>query len=137
MGGSKARHFLSNHLGSHSHANFEIWKKICDVTTYQGNDGKLGLKRARVWEACDKMVDLLEQPHLDDHGIEALKQATCRFTEEMVEAWGETHITHYMVMLYILCPCSMFFILFADFFNFLCSIYCMHMGHTFSIDMAL
>lgn len=98
MGGSKARHLLSNHLNSCSHTNFEIWKKVCDVTTYWGNDARLGLKRARVWEACDKMVDLLEQPHVDDNGIEELKQATSKFTEEMVEAWGETHITHYMVL---------------------------------------
>lgn len=97
MGGSKARHLLSNHLGSCSHTNFEIWKKVCDATTYRGNDARLGLKRARVWEACDIMVDLLERPHLDDNGIEELKQATSKFTEEMVEAWGETHITHYMV----------------------------------------
>ena len=34
MDGSKARHLLSNHLGSHNHAKFKIWKKICDVTTY-------------------------------------------------------------------------------------------------------
>ena len=81
MGGSKARHLLSNHLGYHSYTNFEIWKQICDVITYQGNDTKLGLKYARVWEACNKMVDLLEGSHLDDHGIEALKQATCRLIE--------------------------------------------------------
>ena len=44
------------------------------------------------------MVNLLEQSHPYDHGIEALKQATSRLIEQMVEAWGETHITHYMVM---------------------------------------
>ena len=31
MGGSKARHLLSNHLGSHNNTDFKIWKKICDV----------------------------------------------------------------------------------------------------------
>ena len=97
MGGSKARHLLANHSKSGSHTEFEVWKKICDVTTYRGNEHRLGLKRARVWEACDKMVSLLERPLLDNNGIEVLKQNICKFTEEMVEAWGETHITHYMV----------------------------------------
>ena len=35
MGGLKAKHLLSNHLGSHSNTNFENWKKICDATTYK------------------------------------------------------------------------------------------------------
>ena len=94
MVGSKARNLLSNHLGSHSNTDFKIWKKICDATTYQGNDANLGLKRVHVWEACHKMVDLQERPHLDNLGIEALKQATTRFIEQMVEAWGETHLLH-------------------------------------------
>ena len=79
----------------------EVWKKICDASAYQGNDADLGLKYAHVWEACDKMVDLLEQPHLDNPGIEALKESTSKFIKQMVKALGETHITHhYMVMLY-------------------------------------
>lgn len=97
MGGSKARHLLANHSHSDSRTEFEIWKKVCDVTTYRGNDHKLGLKRAQIWEACDTMVDLLERPHLGENDIESFKQTICTFTEQMVEAWGETHITHYMV----------------------------------------
>lgn len=97
MGGSKARHLLTNHSGSNSRTEFEIWKKVCDVTTYRGNDYRIGIKRASVWETCDQMVDLLERPHLSENDIESLKHAICKFTGEMVEAWGETHITHYMV----------------------------------------
>lgn len=97
MGGSKARHLLANHSNSNSRTEFEIWKKVCDVTTFRGNDHSLGLKRARVWETCDIMFDLLERPHLDENEIESLKHTICLFTEQMVEAWGETHITHYMV----------------------------------------
>lgn len=97
MGGSKARHLLANHSDSNSRTEFEIWKKVCDVTTYRGNDYRIGIKRARVWETCDQMVDLLERPHLSENDIESLKHTISRFTGEMVEAWGETHITHYMV----------------------------------------
>ena len=64
MGGSKARHLLANHSHSNSHTEFDIWKKVCDVTTYRGNDYRIGIKRARVWETCDQMVNLLERPHL-------------------------------------------------------------------------
>ena len=98
MGGAKARHLLSNHSESNSHTEFEIWKKICDVTTYKGNDAALGLKRARVWESLDNMVKLLERATLNNDEIDALKEEIKKFTECMVEAWGETHITHYMVI---------------------------------------
>ena len=48
MGRSKAWHLLSNLIDSQSNTKFQIWKKICEVTTYKGNDAKLGLKCARV-----------------------------------------------------------------------------------------
>lgn len=64
----------------------------------------LGLKRARVWESCDIMVHLLEKCRLSDQEIAAFKQAIQKFTEQMVDAWGETHITHYMHILYAHAP---------------------------------
>ena len=48
MGGAKARHLLSNHSEALSHTEFEVWKKVCDITTFRGNEPTLGLKRARV-----------------------------------------------------------------------------------------
>lgn len=48
-------------------------------------------------DLCDQMVDLLERPQLSENDIESLKHTICKFTGEMVEAWGETHITHYTV----------------------------------------
>ena len=97
MGGSKAYHLLSNHTESQSNTKFQIWKKICQVTTYKGNDAELGLKRARVWEAVDKLMMLLEKATLQDNEMDELKLAIKTFTRNMVDAWGETHITHYMV----------------------------------------
>ena len=44
MGGSKARHLLSNPSHSNSRTEFEIWKKVCDVMTYRGNDYRIGIK---------------------------------------------------------------------------------------------
>ena len=98
MGGAKTRHLLSNHSESKSHTEFGIWKKICAVTTYKGNDAALGLKRARVWESLDHMVKLMEKPTLNSDEKDALKEAIKIFTKDMVDAWGETHITHYMVI---------------------------------------
>lgn len=64
MGGSKARHLLSNYEGYNSHTKYEIWKAICECTTYRGNNAELGLKRARLWESLDKMIRLLEKAPL-------------------------------------------------------------------------
>lgn len=97
MGGVKSRHLLANHTASSSHTDFELWKPICDVTTYRGNEASVGLERAGVWQATDNMLKLLERPMLAQEEVEALKQAINTFTESMVVAWGETHITHYMV----------------------------------------
>ena len=96
--GPKARHLLSNHSNSNSHSKWEVWKKICDVTTYRGNDAQIGLKRAKVWEeAVDDMVFLLEKAQLCGNEVKDLKLAIEKFTRCMIDAWGETHITHYMV----------------------------------------
>ena len=97
MGGPKARHLLSNHSNSNSHSEWEVWKKICDVTTDRGNDAQIGLKRAKVWEAVDDMVVLLEKAQLCGNEVKDLKLAIEKFTRCMIDAWGETHITHYMV----------------------------------------
>ena len=97
MGGSKARHLISNHSGSTSHTQFQIWKQICDCTTYRGNNAELGLKRARPWESLDTMIPLLEKARLSPEEITTLTSIIHTFTQQMVDAWGETHITHYMV----------------------------------------
>ena len=95
--GSKARHLLLNHTSSMSHTKFQIWKKVCDVTTYRGNVARLGIKRARVWESYDGMVKLLKKLFLQEDKVEEFKQAIQNFTAAMVDAWEKTHITHYMV----------------------------------------
>ena len=63
----------------------------------QGNDANLGIKRARVWESLDSMIKLLEKASLASTEVEELKEKINLFTYQMVDAWGETHITHYMV----------------------------------------
>lgn len=97
MGGSKARHLLSNHTLSKSHLEFDFWKKVCDVTTYIGSTAETGLKRAKVWESVNTMVQLMEKARPDEDEIQKFKDAIDVFTQDMVNAWGETHITHYMV----------------------------------------
>ena len=71
--------------------------RIVDITTYKGNDANLGIKRARVWESLDSMIKLFEKASLASTEVEELKEKINLFTYQMVDAWGETHITHYMV----------------------------------------
>ena len=97
MGGAKARLLLSNHIESTTHTEFELWKKICDITTYKGNNANSGIKRARVWKSLDSMIKVLEKGNLASTEVEELKEKINLFTYQMVDAWGETHITHYMV----------------------------------------
>ena len=44
MGGRKARHLLSNYSDSQSPNEFQLWKRVCDITTYKGNKVALGVK---------------------------------------------------------------------------------------------
>lgn len=97
MGGRKARHLLSNYSDSQSPNEFQLWKRVCDITTYKGNEAALGLKRARVWQSADELFGLLEKGRLTSQEISNLKFAINTFTAQMVDAWGQTHITHYMV----------------------------------------
>ena len=45
----------------------------------------------------DGMVALLEKPKLNKKEVQELKVSIETFTRCMVDAWGKTHITHYMV----------------------------------------
>ena len=100
MGGAKSRHLLSKYGETHSHTNYQLWKQICEVTTYRGSHATLGLQRARVWEACNEMLRLLESPCLNEEEIATLKDSIDKFTKIMIDAWGQNHITHYMHILY-------------------------------------
>ena len=100
MGGAKSRHLLSNYGESHNHTNYQVWKQICEVTTYRGSLATLGLQLARVWEACNEMMRLLERPCLNEEEIATLKDSIDKFTKIMIDAWGQNHITHYMHILY-------------------------------------
>ena len=70
---------------------------MCDITTYKGNKEALGLKQARVWQSADELFGLLEKGRLTSQEISNLKFAINTFTAQMVDAWEQTHITHYMV----------------------------------------
>ena len=70
------------------------------MTTYTGSHETLGLQRARVWEACNEMMRLLERPCLNEEEIATLKDSIDKFTKIMIDAWGQNHITHYMHILY-------------------------------------
>ena len=90
-------HLLSNYSNSQSPNEFQLWKRVCDITTYKGNEAALGLKWARVWQSVDELFGLLEKGRLTSQEISNLKFAINTFTAQMVDAWGQTHITHYMV----------------------------------------
>ena len=70
-----------------------------DVTTDRDNETYLGMKRAKVWQAFDAISKLVEKPTLIEIEFVQLKMAIKIFIGGMINAWGETHITHYMVSL--------------------------------------
>lgn len=61
--------------------SFELWKKVCDCTTYRGNATTMGLKRAKVWATLDELVRLLEKAKLSQEEISSLKTLIGTFTQ--------------------------------------------------------
>ena len=53
-----------------------------------------------MWEACNDIMRLLEHPYLNEEEIATLKDSIKKFTKNMIDAWGQAHITHYMHILY-------------------------------------
>ena len=109
MGGAKARQFLSNHnLGkekhtlSHSPSSWECWQALCECTTNNASHPSTMTLRAKVWPKLDAFVKLLHQSQSDEMYYEKFRMAVIEFTQLMVKAWGETHITHYMVIIFLL-----------------------------------
>ena len=58
--------------------------------------------RAKVWPKLDAFVKLLRQSQSDEMYYEKFRMAVTEFTQLMVKAWGETHITHYIVIIFLL-----------------------------------
>ena len=50
-----------------------------------------------MWQSTDELFGLAEKGRLTSKKISNLKFAINTFIAQMVDAWGQTHITHYMV----------------------------------------
>ena len=57
-----------------------------------------------MWKDLDAMLMHLERPSFTKDQMMELKRNIASFTKNMVDAWGETHVTHYMHALYAHIP---------------------------------
>ena len=60
-----------------------ICKKVCDRTSFKGNDAFMGLKCAQVWETLESLVKLMEKPKFSSDEVDALEDAIYTFTSQM------------------------------------------------------
>ena len=58
--------------------------------------------RAKEWPKLDAFMKLLHQSQSNEMYYEKFRMAVTEFTQLMVKAWGETYITHYMVIIFLL-----------------------------------
>lgn len=97
MGGGKARRLLSNHSKS-SKLSYENWKDICACTTNQVDSVVIANKRMKVWVTLDRMVKTMKKRTIQQSELQEFGKTIDEFIAAMVDAWGATHLTHYMVI---------------------------------------
>lgn len=100
IGGSKARRFLSNHSGKPTKIQYSIWIDVLNATKDFEEKGTTRIKKVEVWTKLDNMVKLLRKNKLSDTDVLLIEKSTIEFVDAVKDAWGEDHITHYMVNLF-------------------------------------
>jgi hypothetical protein len=109
MSGAKARHFLQKPLAKKTtHAlsattreeHWELWKELCRCTTDSDPNPVLVNRRKQVWACYDKMVKLMMLTSTTEDQRRRFQNHLTEFTTAVTIAWGETNITHYMVIIY-------------------------------------
>ena len=98
MSGGKAKHFLERPEKTKNSAKpWELWKDLCNYTTFDCTEPGLVITREKVWSSFNKMVKLMNKAKTTSEERNCFKEVLREFTKAMVHAWGETNITHYMV----------------------------------------
>lgn len=107
MSGGKARRFLQKPSTSRTNrvdqdpagqALWELWKDLCRFTTNKDPNPDLVNQRMFVWVCFDKMVKLMALTSTVEEQRRSFQDHLTEFTTAVTNAWGETNITHYMVM---------------------------------------
>lgn len=97
IGGAKARRFLSNHTGKASNIQHSVWTDIIAATQDFEKDGKTRVLKVDVWKKLDSMIAILRKEKYSDIDKKAVQRTCVEFVNAVSKAWGEDHITHYMV----------------------------------------
>ena len=105
IGGVKERRFLSfnGHIGKvnsrtgGSSIKWNQWKALCNAVKDHGDDGESRNRKAKVWEALDKVFLYCEKMNWTGAKLEDYKMNLDLFKKSMIAAWINHQITHYMV----------------------------------------
>ena len=59
LGGAKAKHFLSTPIDKCSSSKWELWRDLCEATTFQTSNGAKAQLYKDVWINLSKMVMIM------------------------------------------------------------------------------
>lgn len=110
IGGVKARRFLGfrgtlgriNSRTGGSSIKWEQWKVLHNAIKDHGDGGQTRNRKAKVWEALDKVFLYCEKMKWTNAELEDYKKNLDLFKKSMIAAWTDHQITHYMVSITIL-----------------------------------
>ena len=78
-------------------SKWKYWKDLCDATTSQTKNASEAKLFKDVWIHFNDMVYFMRKSQIHKEDEDCFKSATKNFINSIVKAWGESHITHYMV----------------------------------------
>ena len=99
MTGAKARRFSEKSASiENSKKTWGLWRQLCAITTDVDCPlPSLVNKRKQLWISFNKMVRIMNQSSTTTQERDAFQQHIVDFIQILIESWGESRVTHYMV----------------------------------------
>jgi hypothetical protein len=117
MSGVKARRFLENKCG---HGCWGLYEELIDAEDDRTSEGRESTRKKKCsWRSLSSFFLLMDKEKFMEGDAITFQEAITDFIREMIEAWGDNHMTHYMVCILIFIPLVLSFVHFFTLHNLL------------------
>jgi hypothetical protein len=109
MSGVKAHHFLENKCG---HGCLGFYEDLIDAEDDRTSGGhESARKKKHAWRSLSSLFMLMDKEKFIEGDATTFQKVVTDFIRAIKEAWGESHMTHYMVCILIFIPLVLSFVL--------------------------
>ena len=116
ISGVKARRFLENKCG---HGCWGLYEQLIDAEDDRTSGGRESSRKKKcAWRSLSSLFLLMEKDKFMDGDAIAFQEVVTDFIKAMKEAWGDNHMTHYMVCIQIFIPPELYLLIYIFYYKF-------------------